>query len=86
MWIFLYLYVCDICVRVNFFLNKLYVELLKNNVNIYCVVLIWIVGIFCNINGLFDRFEILLIYIIFYWFLFIIENNILIKILRYFGG
>lgn len=69
-----------------FFLNKLHVELLKNSANIYCAALIWIAGTFCNINGLFDRFEILLTHIIPHWFLFITENNTLTKTSRYFGG
>lgn len=77
MWIFLHPHICDICARVIFFFNKLHVELLKNNANIYCAALIWIAGTFCNINGLFDRFEILLTHIIPHWFLFITENNTL---------
>lgn len=90
MWIFLHPHICDICARVNFFFNKLHVELLKNNANnyyyIYCAALIWIAGTFSNINGLFDRFEILLTHIIPHWFLFITENNTLTKTSRYFGG
>lgn len=69
------------------------IRIIRNNTKIYCTALITkkkkkkeSMVLFFNINGSFDRFEILLTHIVPHWFLFITENNTFAKTSRYFGG